>query len=98
MAGVDLTGRTAVVTGASRGIELAIAQAIAAAGGNVVLTSRSQEAADAAAAQVGGRGEPGGPGGNRRTDPPHEATGPGTLAQGPRQRRGTGCGAHKAGR
>jgi NAD(P)-dependent dehydrogenase (short-subunit alcohol dehydrogenase family) len=33
---------------------LAIAQAIAAAGGNVVLTSRSQEAAEAAAAQVGG--------------------------------------------
>ncbi|WP_171109271.1 MULTISPECIES: SDR family oxidoreductase [Streptomyces] len=54
MAGLDLTGRTAVVTGASRGIGLAIAQAIAAAGGNVVLTSRSQEAADAAAARVGG--------------------------------------------
>src|SRR3989449_5703582 len=54
MAGLDLTGRTALVTGASRGIGLAIAQAIAAAGGNVVLTSRSQEAADAAAAQVGG--------------------------------------------
>ncbi|MBT2370182.1 SDR family oxidoreductase [Streptomyces sp. ISL-10] len=54
MAGLDLTGRTAVVTGASRGIGLAIAQAIAAVGGNVVLTSRSQEAADAAAAQVGG--------------------------------------------
>ncbi|MFI2371743.1 SDR family oxidoreductase [Streptomyces sp. NPDC018833] len=54
MTGLDLTGRTAVVTGASRGIGLAIARAIAAAGGNVVLTSRSQEAADAAAAQVGG--------------------------------------------
>ncbi|MET7883287.1 SDR family oxidoreductase [Streptomyces avermitilis] len=54
MAGLDLAGRTAVVTGASRGIGLAIAQAIAAAGGNVVLTSRSQEAADAAAARVGG--------------------------------------------
>ncbi|MGW7489371.1 SDR family oxidoreductase [Streptomyces sp. NPDC054786] len=54
MAGLDLNGRTAVVTGASRGIGLAIAQAIAAAGGNVVLTSRSQEAADAAAARVGG--------------------------------------------
>ncbi|NUP15796.1 MAG: SDR family oxidoreductase [Streptomyces sp.] len=54
MAGLDLTGRTAVVTGASRGIGLAIAQALVAAGANVVLTSRSQEAADAAAAQVGG--------------------------------------------
>ncbi|MFB7241216.1 3-oxoacyl-ACP reductase [Streptomyces populi] len=54
MTGLDLSGRTAVVTGASRGIGLAIAQAIAAVGGNVVLTSRSQEAADAAAAQVGG--------------------------------------------
>ncbi|MGW7410787.1 SDR family NAD(P)-dependent oxidoreductase [Streptomyces sp. NPDC054833] len=54
MTGLDLTGRTAVVTGASRGIGPAIAQAIAAVGGNVVLTSRSQEAADAAEAQVGG--------------------------------------------
>ena len=54
MAGLDLTGRTAIVTGASRGIGLAVAKAIAAAGGNVVLTSRSQESADAAAAEVGG--------------------------------------------
>ncbi|MFE6924904.1 SDR family oxidoreductase [Nocardia sp. NPDC057663] len=54
MTGLDLTGRTAIVTGASRGIGLAIAQAIAAAGGNVVLTSRTQESADAAAAQVRG--------------------------------------------
>ncbi|MFD5176341.1 SDR family oxidoreductase [Nocardia sp. NPDC058379] len=54
MTALDLTGRTAIVTGASRGIGLAIAQAIAAAGGNVVLTARTQEAADAAAAQVTG--------------------------------------------
>ena len=52
--GLDLSGRTAVITGASRGIGLAAAQAIAAAGGNVVLTSRSQESADAAAIQVNG--------------------------------------------
>jgi NAD(P)-dependent dehydrogenase (short-subunit alcohol dehydrogenase family) len=49
----DLTGRTAVVTGASRGIGLAIAGALVAGGANVVLTSRSQEAADAAASSLG---------------------------------------------
>jgi NAD(P)-dependent dehydrogenase (short-subunit alcohol dehydrogenase family) len=54
MTGLDLTGRTAIVTGASRGIGLGIAQQLAGAGANVVLTSRKQESADAAAAQVGG--------------------------------------------
>ncbi|WP_458318829.1 SDR family oxidoreductase [Mycolicibacterium brisbanense] len=54
MSGLDLTGRTAIITGASRGIGLAAAQAIAAAGGNVVVTSRRQDAADAAAAEIGG--------------------------------------------
>jgi NAD(P)-dependent dehydrogenase (short-subunit alcohol dehydrogenase family) len=50
---LDLTGRTAVITGASRGIGLAIAQRLADAGANVVLTSRKQKSADAAAAQIG---------------------------------------------
>ncbi|MFF4028009.1 MULTISPECIES: SDR family oxidoreductase [Nocardia] len=54
MPNADLTGHTAIVTGASRGIGLATAQALAAAGANVVLTSRDQESADAAAAQVEG--------------------------------------------
>src|SRR5271155_414476 len=52
---LDLTGRTAIITGASRGIGLAIAQQLAAAGANVVLTARKQEAAEQAAAQVGDR-------------------------------------------
>lgn len=55
MAGVDLTGRTAIVTGASRGIGLAIAAALVAAGANVVVTSRNQEAADKAARTLGPR-------------------------------------------
>ena len=33
-----------------------------------------------------------------RTDPSHQATGAGTLAEGPGQRGGAGCGAHQAGR
>jgi NAD(P)-dependent dehydrogenase (short-subunit alcohol dehydrogenase family) len=51
MTAVDLHGKTAIVTGASRGIGLAAAQALATAGANVVLTSRKQESADEAAAQ-----------------------------------------------
>lgn len=50
---MSLSGRTAIVTGASRGIGLAIAEALLAGGANVVLTSRRQEAADAAAASLG---------------------------------------------
>jgi NAD(P)-dependent dehydrogenase (short-subunit alcohol dehydrogenase family) len=50
----DLHGKTAIVTGASRGIGLAAAQALAAAGANVVVTSRKQDAADVAAAQIVG--------------------------------------------
>jgi NAD(P)-dependent dehydrogenase (short-subunit alcohol dehydrogenase family) len=54
MTSTQFSGRTAIVTGASRGIGLAIAQRLAADGANVVLTSRKQESADAAAEQVGG--------------------------------------------
>ncbi|MGI5200331.1 SDR family oxidoreductase [Spirillospora sp. CA-108201] len=54
MGDLALHGRTALVTGASRGIGLAAAQALAAAGAEVVLTSRDPAAADAAAAQVTG--------------------------------------------
>ncbi|UQX10194.1 SDR family oxidoreductase [Candidatus Mycobacterium methanotrophicum] len=54
MSSPQLGGRTAIVTGASRGIGLAIAQRLAAAGANVVVTSRKQDSADAAARQIGG--------------------------------------------
>ena len=54
MDGIDLTGRTAVVTGASRGIGHAAARYLADLGANVVMTARTQDAADAAAEKVRG--------------------------------------------
>jgi len=52
----DLSGKVALITGASRGIGLALAQAYAAAGAKVVISSRKQEGLDLAAAQLQGRG------------------------------------------
>ena len=49
----ELDGRTAIVTGASRGIGLAVAEALVEGGANVVLTARSQAAAGAAALTLG---------------------------------------------
>lgn len=48
----DLTGKVAIITGASKGIGEAIAHAYAQAGANVVVSSRKQEAVEAVAAQI----------------------------------------------
>ncbi|MBK9734877.1 MAG: glucose 1-dehydrogenase [Saprospiraceae bacterium] len=47
--GFDLTGKVAIVTGASRGIGESIARGLAEFGAKVVITSRSQESIDAIA-------------------------------------------------
>jgi len=47
-------GRTAIVTGASRGIGLAIAERLVADGARVIITGRGQDALDDAVASLGG--------------------------------------------
>jgi NAD(P)-dependent dehydrogenase (short-subunit alcohol dehydrogenase family) len=49
---LDLSGRVAVITGASRGIGAAVAQAFAGAGARVVLASRKLEGLEAVAAEI----------------------------------------------
>ncbi|WP_280206261.1 SDR family NAD(P)-dependent oxidoreductase, partial [Nocardia cyriacigeorgica] len=51
-------GKTAIVTGASRGIGLGIAQRLVDDGAKVVITARKQDALDAAVEQLGGAEHP----------------------------------------
>lgn len=52
---IDLTAKTAIVTGASRGIGKAAALRLAAAGANVALLARSTREIEATAAEIGPR-------------------------------------------
>ncbi|WP_302054071.1 SDR family NAD(P)-dependent oxidoreductase [Sphingomonas tagetis] len=52
----DISGRGAIVTGSSRGIGKAIAEALAAHGANVIISSRKQPACDQVAAAIDARG------------------------------------------
>jgi NAD(P)-dependent dehydrogenase (short-subunit alcohol dehydrogenase family) len=52
----DLTGRTALITGGSRGLGLQIAEALGDYGAKLVLTSRKQEDLDEAVAHLKARG------------------------------------------
>lgn len=53
---LGLSGRTTLVTGASKGLGLGIARALASEGANVAVSSRSRERIDAAANEIGARG------------------------------------------
>jgi gluconate 5-dehydrogenase len=50
----DLSGRTALVTGSTRGLGFALARGLAGAGARVAVNGRSQESCEAAAAQLEG--------------------------------------------
>jgi NAD(P)-dependent dehydrogenase (short-subunit alcohol dehydrogenase family) len=53
---LDLTGKTAVITGGNSGIGLSTALAVAQAGGKVVITGRDKATLEAAQARLGDRG------------------------------------------
>jgi NAD(P)-dependent dehydrogenase (short-subunit alcohol dehydrogenase family) len=55
IAGVDLTGRRAIVTGASSGIGVETARALANSGADVTLAVRDTAAGDRVAGEIGGR-------------------------------------------
>ena len=52
----DLSNKTALITGSTKGIGLAIAEQMAAAGANVIISSRKQEACDAVAEKISAQG------------------------------------------
>src|ERR1700709_1313349 len=52
---LKLRGRTALITGASKGIGVASAECLAAEGVNVILVSRTQSDLEAARARIAGR-------------------------------------------
>jgi len=57
VAGIDMSGKTIIVTGGSSGIGVETARALAGAGAEVVLAIRNPEAGAELAAEIGGRVE-----------------------------------------
>ncbi|MBE0610002.1 MAG: SDR family NAD(P)-dependent oxidoreductase, partial [Dehalococcoidia bacterium] len=51
---LQLTGKVALVTGGSKGIGKAVAQALAGEGADIAILARTQETLDTAAAEIAG--------------------------------------------
>lgn len=52
---IDLSGKTAIVTGSTEGIGFAIARGLAGAGATVIVNGRTQDKVDSALARIGGQ-------------------------------------------
>ena len=79
MAGLfDISGKTALVTGGSRGIGLMIARGFVEAGAKVYISSRKAEVCDEVAAELSKVGDV------RRASPPTSPTRPSASASPPR--------------
>ena len=88
-----LDGRVALVTGASRGLGFAMAEALAAHGAQVIINARDPAAVDQAAGRIGGEAMPRRSGERRRRQSAKHGQRPARIVAFTTQRRSAAAGA-----